>query len=174
MTICKFFAILKNVEAMPTSTSVFGPLLRKKRIASGMGVVEFATACKINPGLLSRVESGKRPPPQMPGLVTFANQLQIPLDSDEFAELMAAADFDRNPALHRMALEMHGGGLWNPFAKREKDEVLVSNLGELVSKAAEQAIRVEAAAITVHSPSGRATTYRLDAKKSASKKKERK
>jgi len=159
---------------MPNSTAVFGPLLRRKRTASGIGVVEFATACKIDPGLLSRIESGKRPPPQMPGLVTFASQLKIPLDSEEFTEMLAAADHDRNPALHQMALEMHGGKLWNPFAKREKDEVSCSSLGELVSKAAEQAIRVEAAAITVHSPSGRATTYRLDAKKSASKKKERK
>jgi transcriptional regulator with XRE-family HTH domain len=159
---------------MPTSASVFGTLLRKKRNALGIGVVEFAKGCKIDPGLLSRIESGKRPPPQMPGLVRFANQLKISLDSEEFAELLAAADHDRNPSLHQMALEMRGGKLWNPFAKAEKDEVLCSNLGELVSKAAEQAIRVEAAAITVHSPSGRATTYRLDAKQGVSQKKKRK
>jgi len=159
---------------MPNSTSVFGSLLRKKRNALGIGVVEFATGCKIDPGLLSRIESGKRPPPQMPGLVTFANQLKIPLDSEEFAELLAAADHDRHPAVHQMALEMHGGKLWNPFAKREKDEVVCNTLGELVSKAAEHAISVEAAVITVQSPSGRAITYRLDAKKGASQKKKRK
>jgi transcriptional regulator with XRE-family HTH domain len=143
------------------STSVFGSLLRKRRAALGLGVVEFAKTCEIDPGLLSRIENGKRPPPEMPGLVRFAEHLDIVLDSPEFTELLAAADHDRHPGLHKMALEMRGGKAWNPFARAKADEVICANLGELVANATEQAIRVEASAITVFSPSGRATTYRL-------------
>src|SRR5271154_1089575 len=97
--------------------ALFGSLLRKRRSALGLGMVELATASGIDPGLLSRIENGKRPPPEMPGLVLLARHLNIALDSPEFTELLSAADHDRHPALHKMALDMRGGTPWNPFAK---------------------------------------------------------
>ena len=139
----------------------FGPLLRAKRIKSGRGLVELAEACRIDPGLLSKIEKGERLPPQLPTLLVLAKELGIPPKSDEFAELLGAVDQDRNPALHKMALDMRGGKPWNPFAQLERGEVLCGSLGELVSKATERAISVEASAITVYSPSGRSVTFRI-------------
>jgi transcriptional regulator with XRE-family HTH domain len=156
---------------MSLANPIFGPLLRRKRLALGLGLVEFAKACKLDPTLLSRIESGERLPPELPGLMVIALQLKIPLNSEEFAEMLAAVDHDRNPALHKMALEMRGGKQWNPFAQMEKHEVVCDGLGELVSKATEQAIRVGANAIAVYSPSGRSMTFRIRGKKQTMKRK---
>jgi transcriptional regulator with XRE-family HTH domain len=40
----------------------FGKQMRKERLARGLGLREFAALTRINPGHLSRIENGKRPP----------------------------------------------------------------------------------------------------------------
>ena len=140
---------------------IFGPLLRAKRLKLGIGLLELAKRCELDPTQLSRMETGQRKPPELPGLAVLANKLGIHADSEEFSELLAAADQDRNPALHKLALEMRGGQSWNPFRQLEGNEVVCTSLGELVSKATQQAIEVQAQEIAVTSRAGRATVFRL-------------
>jgi transcriptional regulator with XRE-family HTH domain len=40
----------------------FGKQMRKERLARGLGLREFAALTRLNPGHLSRIENGKRPP----------------------------------------------------------------------------------------------------------------
>jgi transcriptional regulator with XRE-family HTH domain len=140
---------------------MFGPLIRAKRLKRGFGLLELANLAGMDASLLSRMETGQRLPPELPGLVVLANKLGIHANSDEFSELLAAADQDRNPALHKMALEMRGGKSWNPFRQLEGNEVTCTSLGELVSKATQKAIEIQAREIAVTSPAGRTTIYRL-------------
>src|SRR5579863_9181260 len=114
------------------SNKIFGPLLRAKRLKRGFGLLELANLAGMDATQLSRMETGQRLPPELPGLVVLANKLGINANSEEFSELLAAADQDRNPALHKMALEMRGGKSWNPFRQLERNEVTCSSLGELV------------------------------------------
>jgi transcriptional regulator with XRE-family HTH domain len=142
----------------------FGVLLRRLRKAKNLGLVELANASGIDPGLLSRIESGKRYPPDLPGLTNLANALDIPQESDEFAHLLEAADRARNPALHDMAAKMRGGKPWNPFSAdlmNEEPPVFCRTLGELVSRATERAISTGAVTIMVKSESGAVQKFQL-------------
>ena len=123
--------------------------------------MNFAKIFGIEQGLYSRIETGKRPPPELPVLVMFADHLGIPRESEEFAELLSAADHDRNPAAHKIALTMHGGKLWNPFNRLGQNEVACGSLNEMVSKAMQKALDVQAIAISVKSPTGRVTSFAL-------------
>lgn len=155
-----------------SSNKIFGPLIRAKRLKRGFGLLELANLAGMDATQLSRMETGQRLPPELPGLVVLANKLGIHANSEEFSELLAAADQDRNPALHKMALEMRGGKAWNPFRQLERNEVTCASLGELVSKATQQAIEVQAHEIAVTSAAGRTTVFRLQEGKLKKKKKE--
>lgn len=143
----------------------FGALLRTLRKAKNLGLVELARESGFDPGLLSRIETGKRYPPEIPGLLRLAKALGIPEESDQFGELLMAADRTRNPALHAMALAMHGSDKpWNPFSAdlmNEEPPVFCANLAELISKATERAIATGAESITVKSASGAIQKFQL-------------
>jgi len=140
---------------------IFGPLLRAKRLKREFGLIELANLCDLDPTQLSRMETGQRKPPELPGLVVLANKLGIHADSEEFSELLAAADQDRNPALHKMALEMRGGKSWNPFRQLRGNEVTCNSLSALVSRATQQAIEASAQQIAVTAQTGRVTIFKL-------------
>jgi len=147
--------------ATAKANKIFGPLIRAKRRKRGFGLLELANLADMDASLLSRMETGQRLPPELPGLVVLANKLGIHADSEEFSELLAAADQDRNPVLHKMALEMRGGKSWNPFRQLQGNEVTCNTLSELVSKATQQAIEVSAQKIAVTSGTGRVTIFKL-------------
>lgn len=140
---------------------IFGPLLRAKRLKRGLGLIELADRSELDPTQLSRMETGQRKPPELPGLVVLANALGIPTESEEFSELLAAADQERNPDLHKMALGMRGGKAWNPFQKLYSNEVTCNSLSELVSKATQRALEAQASEIAVRSQAGRVTVFKL-------------
>jgi transcriptional regulator with XRE-family HTH domain len=144
-------------KPVPSGPQPFGDLLRGLRKARNLGLVELANASGFDPGLLSKIETGKRYPPEIPGLLSLAGALGVPEDSDQFGELLMAADRARNPALHQMALAMHGTGVWNPFSAdrmNELEPIFCKTLAELVSRAIERAITADAESITVKSASG--------------------
>src|SRR5579864_7991393 len=92
---------------LPTPAGLtFGSTLRHWRNARGLGLVDVANKIGIDPTLLSRIETDKRYPPELPTLVRLAKVLGIDEGSDDFAALLAAADRARNPALHEMASAM--------------------------------------------------------------------
>ena len=158
----------------PSDPRHFGVLIRTLRKARNLGLVELAKASGFDPGLLSRIETGKRYPPDIPGLLRLAKALGVPEESDQFGELLMAADRAKNPALHAMALAMHGTEVWNPFSAdrmNEEPPVFCESLAELVSKATERAIRTDAEEITVKSSSGAIQKFRLlwDAEKEQEK-----
>ena len=145
---------------LSATNRIFGPLLRAKRQKTGKRLVAFANECGVDPGLYSRYETGQRLPPELPWLVVIARHLGIEKESDEFAELLAAADHDRDPAGHAIAMGMHGGKPWNPF-NRPNPDVSCASVSELISEAMQKAVEVQASAISVQSPAGRVTTFRL-------------
>jgi transcriptional regulator with XRE-family HTH domain len=152
-----------NRKPKPTGQG-FGDLIRALRKAKNLGLVDVAKACGMDPGLLSRIETGKRYPPEIPGLVRLAKALGVPEGSDQFGELLAESERVRNPALYEMAVAMHGTKTWNPFSAdrmNEEPPVFCKSLGELVSKATERAITTDAEEITVKSSSGAIQKFRL-------------
>jgi transcriptional regulator with XRE-family HTH domain len=107
------------MRAQPTPAArpiTFGSIVRQWRKARKLGIVEVAKAVGIDSGLLSRIETGKRYPPDLPVLTRLGKVLGIDEQSDDFTALLAAADRARNPGLHEMASAMRGGKAWNPFA----------------------------------------------------------
>jgi transcriptional regulator with XRE-family HTH domain len=155
-------AVKRNKK--PPPPQAFGDMIRGLRKARNLGLVELAKASGFDPGLLSRIETGKRYPPDIPGLLRLAKALGVPETSDQFGELLAAADRAKNPALHDMALAMGGGETWNPFSAdlmNEEPPVFCESLAELVSKATERAITGDAEEITVKSSSGAIQKFRL-------------
>jgi transcriptional regulator with XRE-family HTH domain len=162
------------MKAQPTPAArpiTFGSIVRQWRKARKLGIVEVAKAVGIDSGLLSRVETGKRYPPDLPVLTRLAKVLGIDEQSDDFTALLAAADRARNPALHDMALAMRGGKVWNPFAPdlmNELPPVFCGTLAEMVARAAERAISTGATAITVKGGDGAVQKYQvLEGQKSA-------
>lgn len=147
--------------ATTAPNKIFGPLIRAKRLKRGLGLMELAKSSGLDPSLLSRMETGQRKPPELPALVVLANALGIPAESEEFSELLAAADQERSPARHKMALDMRGGKAWNPFQKLYSNEVTCNSLSELVSKATQRAIEAQASEIAVRSQAGRVTVFKL-------------
>jgi transcriptional regulator with XRE-family HTH domain len=142
----------------------FGNIIRHWRKARKLGIVEVANAVGIDPGLLSRIETGKRLPPELPVLVRLAKVLGVPEASDDFAELLTAADRGRNPELHAMASAMRGGKPWNPFAAdlmNELPPVFCRTLAEMVARATERAITTSAVSITVKSADGAVQKYQV-------------
>ena len=164
--------MLVNRRKACPAFQTFGDQIRHLRKAKHLGLVDVANASGIDPGLLSRIETGKRYPPDLPGLVRLAKVLGVPEESDQFAELLAAADRARNPELHQMAAAMRGGKPWNPFSAdliNELPPVFCGNLAELISKATERAITTEAQEITVKSGSGAVQKFRLMPKRKGKK-----
>ena len=78
----------------------------------------------IDSGLLSRIETGKRYPPEIPALTRLAKVLGIDEQSDDFAALLAAADRGEEPRAPR-----HGVG----DARRETVESVLSGSDERTS-----------------------------------------
>jgi transcriptional regulator with XRE-family HTH domain len=151
----------RNKRAEPQS---FGSMIRALRKARNLGLVELANASGFDPGLLSRIETGKRYPPEIPGLLKLASALGVPEQSDQFGELLMAADRARNPELHEMAVAMHGTDVWNPFSAdlmNEEPPVFCKTFAEMLSKATELAITTDAEEITVKSTSGAIQKFRL-------------
>lgn len=147
----------------------FGDLIRALRKARNLGLVDVAMASGMDPGLLSRIETGKRNPPDLPVLTRLAKELGVSESSDTFAELVSAATRGRAkyPAMDhldilREALSKgkpsghHSTGLPQPSTL-----IFCSTLAELVSKATEQAIITDAEEITVISSSGVIQKFRL-------------
>jgi len=110
----------------------------------------------------------------LPTLLRLTHALDIPDESDRFAELLDLTDEARNPALHAMAAKMGGGKLWNPFADpmREDPPIFCSTVAELVAKVAEYAITNPPVMITVRTVSG--TTQKFEVLASAPSKRSKK
>jgi len=155
----------------------FGSIVRHWRKARKLGIVEVANAVGIDSGLLSRIETGKRYPPEIPVLVRISKALGIDEGSDDFAELLAAADRARNPELHAMASAVRGGKAWNPFSAdlmNELPPVFCDTLAEMVARATERAISTTAVSITVKSESGAVQKFQiLSGQNSVKRRKER-
>ena len=155
----------------------FGSIVRHWRKARKLGIVEVAKAVGIDSGLLSRIETGKRYPPEIPVLVRISKALGIDEGSDDFAQLLAAADRARNPELHAMALAMRGGKPWNPFSAdlmNELPPVFCETLAELVARATQHAISTGAVSVIVKSKDGAVQKFQLlEGQKSVKRRKER-
>jgi transcriptional regulator with XRE-family HTH domain len=162
---------MKAKPKPPGGPLPFGTLVRTWRHARKLGIVEVAKAMGIDSGLLSRIETGKRYPPEIPALTRLAKVLGIDEGSDDFAALLAAADRARNPSLHEMALAMRGGKPWNPFSAdimNELPPVFCDTLAEMVARATERAISSGAVSITVKSADGAVQKFQvLEGQKSA-------
>ncbi len=168
---------MKAKPTPPGGPLPFGTLVRTWRHARKLGIVEVAKAMGIDSGLLSRIETGKRYPPEIPALTRLAKVLGIDEQSDDFAALLAAADRARNPALHDLATAMRGGKAWNPFSADMMNElppVFCETLAEMAARATERAISRAAVSITVKSADGAVQKYQvLEGQKSVKRRKER-
>jgi transcriptional regulator with XRE-family HTH domain len=58
----------------------FGSLLRRSRIKAGFGLREFAQKVELSPTYISRVETGKIPPPTERRIKVMARLLAVPVD----------------------------------------------------------------------------------------------
>jgi transcriptional regulator with XRE-family HTH domain len=152
----------KRSTANPAAQA-FGDLLRRIRVGRKLGLADVARASSIDSALLSKIETGKRLPPELPTLLRLTQALNIPEESEHFAELLSLTDQARNPALHAMAEKMRGGKSWNPFdaPMHEEAPVFCSTLAELISKSNEHAIRTNADSIIVKSESGVTTRFEI-------------
>jgi transcriptional regulator with XRE-family HTH domain len=150
---------------LPTPAGLtFGSILRHWRNARGLGLVDVANQVGIDPTLLSRIETDKRYPPELPVLVKLAKVLSIDEGSEDFDALLMAADRASNPALHDMASAMRGGKAWNPFAPdlmNELPPVFCGTLAEMVARATERAISTGAVSITVKSEDGAVQKFQV-------------
>ena len=63
-----------------THLTDFGACLRAQRTATGVGLRELARRINISPAYLSKIETGKFPPPAEDKLVAMAKQLNIDPD----------------------------------------------------------------------------------------------
>jgi len=156
--------VKRPVRKVTSGLQSFGDLVRQLRRANKLGLVQVANSIRLDPGLLSRIETGKRFPPDLPVLLRLAEVLGVAEDSDQFAELLAAADRARNPELHAMASELRGGKPWNPFSAdlmNEEPPIFCRSRAELISKATEHAITTNAISITVKSESGTVQKFQV-------------
>ena len=144
------------------AAQAFGDLLRRIRSGRKLGLADVAKVSDIDPALLSKIETGKRLPPELPTLLRLTQALDIPEESEQFAELLSLTDQARNPELHAMAEKMRGGKSWNPFADpMHKDApIFCSTRAELVAKVTEYSITNNPVLITVRTASG--TTQRFE------------
>ena len=151
------------------AAQAFGDLLRRIRSGRKLGLADLAKASGIDPALLSKIETGKRLPPELPTLLRLTQALDIPEESEQFAELLSLTDQARNPEIHAMAERMRGGKTWNPFADpmREEAPIFCSTVAELVARVAEYSITNDPVLITVRTDSG--TTQRFEVLASPSK-----
>ena len=155
---------MKAKPKPPGGPLPFGTLVRTWRHARKLGIVEVAKAMGIDSGLLSRIETGKRYPPEIPALTRLAKVLGIDEQSDDFAALLAAADRARNPELHEMASAIRGGKPWNPFSAdlmSELPPVFCDTLAEFVARATQHAITTGAVSITVKAQDGAVQKFQL-------------
>ena len=58
----------------------FGGLLRRSRVRAGFGLREFALKVELSPTYISRVETGKIPPPTERRIKVIARLLEVPAD----------------------------------------------------------------------------------------------
>jgi transcriptional regulator with XRE-family HTH domain len=73
----------------------FCELLRDYRTRRGLSLSDLAQKSEIDLGNLSRIESGRRKPPELPLLLRLVRALDIVQDSLEWHELFKAAARDR-------------------------------------------------------------------------------
>jgi transcriptional regulator with XRE-family HTH domain len=135
----------------------FGELVRMWRAARNLGLVELANRVGIDPTLLSRIERGQRLPPELPVLERLAKALGIDAASDDYRDMLAAAERGRNPEL-TYALGLLGVGSRVP---EEGPPIFCGSLAEMVAKATEQAITTEATSITVKSADGAVQKFQV-------------
>jgi transcriptional regulator with XRE-family HTH domain len=146
------------------SAPTFGDLLHKHRKARRLSLEQLAAATGLDVGFLSRIENGKRYPPDLPGILRLAKALGISEQSGQFAKLLAAADRARNPELHEMASAMRSGKPWNPFSAdlmNEQPPVECDSIADLVARVAQHVITIGAQEITVKSGVGAVQRFRL-------------
>lgn len=76
----------------------FGRLIRRHRESLGLTMSELARRIEMDQGLLSKIERGKRPPPQLvPHVQRIGAALGMGIESAEFKELVEAAYRERFP-----------------------------------------------------------------------------
>lgn len=68
------------MEHMAPQWKKFGSLLRRSRVKAGFGLREFAQKVELSPTYISRVETGKIPPPTQRRIKTMARLLHVPVD----------------------------------------------------------------------------------------------
>src|SRR5437870_1871421 len=88
---------MRRAQRKPsTSREKFGTLLRTHRNRLGISMIAFARAIGMDQGLLSRIERGQRPAPQ---IVPFVHRMALKLgfekDSKYYKELIEAAYVSR-------------------------------------------------------------------------------
>lgn len=68
------------MEAQVQRWKRFGKLLRRSRLNAGFGLREFAGKVDLSPTYISRVETGKIPPPTQKRIKVMARILSVPPD----------------------------------------------------------------------------------------------
>jgi transcriptional regulator with XRE-family HTH domain len=105
----------------------FGKLVRRHRTRCGITMNELARAIGLDQGLLSKIERGVRPPPQIvPHVERIALALGLAHDSREYRQLMESAYKDRfgkRTAVHRIS-----GGIVSIELEEARPSDLVARL----------------------------------------------
>ena len=157
-----------NTTATPTT---FGELLRALRTARGIGLVEMAHRVGIDPGLLSRVETGKRKPTSTGMIDRLLEALGIKEDSDEHRALLRLAGFMTRDEMWQAIVEA-GTSHEPPTTPKDLSDsatVRCANLADLVGQATVWAVGHGATVITVRASDGSVQRFHLLAEQKSTK-----
>lgn len=96
LTGLSFCHIIACMAVRPNRIGKFGDLVRAHRKRLNLTMNELARRIDMDQGLLSKIERGVRPPPQIvPGVQRIAEALQLQPGSPEFKELLNLAGEER-------------------------------------------------------------------------------
>ena len=150
------------------SLTTFGEMIRQRREDLHISMAELAADCGLDQGNLSRIETGKRKPPELPFVLKMAERLQVPRDSQQFHDLLRRAEEEKYadrvqfPALASWLEDEALTGI-------AANVINCGTSGAMVSKAMEKALRSDAKEIAVKLPDGKTITYRLRKPRAKSK-----
>jgi transcriptional regulator with XRE-family HTH domain len=88
--------VVKSSAKDELVTGSFGKLVRRHREQLGISITDLARAVQMDQGLLSKIERGLRPPPQIiPHIQRMAERFEFEPASREYRELLEAAYAER-------------------------------------------------------------------------------
>ena len=149
--------------------TTFGEGLRALRESKGFGLVQLAKAIPIDPALLSKIERGLRPPPNLNLITRIMRPLGLHQDSEEFKalyRLTGRGEIMTNDQLMEFLknVPIETPELPEPFASELADAPKVvecSSLAELVGRATECAVESRAVAVAVIGTDGTVRRFRM-------------